>query len=287
VLFFDRLDQALTRSLRDGKPPAVLYVDLDRFKTVNDSLGHDAGDQVLLAVADRLRAAIRAQDTACRLGGDEFAVLCEAVDETDEVLRVGRRIARAVDAPLEVTISPPHQETTTSAIAVRASVGVAIATRGQRATDVVRDADQAMYAAKGQGGGQVQLFSPAVRQRSSRQLDLELSLRRIVGTAAGQVPSALGGIELHYQPIVALGTGRIVGLEALVRWHHQHLGAVPARELIATAELSGLIVPLGAALLSDACRRIRTWAQDNGLPGLDLCVNVSTLQLVDPSFLSW
>jgi diguanylate cyclase (GGDEF)-like protein len=285
VLFFDRLDQALARTQRDGPAPGVIYVDLDRFKTINDSLGHDAGDQVLLAVADRLRSAIRLEDTACRLGGDEFAVLCEATDDASEAVRIGRRIVRAINAPLEVTGRTPGGDTTTGTVSMHASVGVAVARPGQRPTDVLREADQAMYNAKGRGGDRVQRYSPDLRGSGDRQALLEVSLRRLVGGTSGQLPSSLGELYLAYQPIVSLDTGQLVGLEALVRWPHPQLGAVSAAELIGTAEVTGLIVPLGAALLSEACRNTSPWVRGDGGSSIDLCVNVSALQLTDPSFL--
>jgi diguanylate cyclase (GGDEF)-like protein len=284
VLFFDRLEQALARQDRGGAPPSVIYLDIDRFKTINDSLGHAAGDQVLLAVADRLRSAIRLEDTACRLGGDEFAVLCEATGATGEAVRVGRRIARAIGAPLEVPASPAVGDEASATVSVHASVGVAIAEQGQRPTDVLRDADQAMYAAKARGGDRIQLYSTSLKGPTDRQAQLEVSLRRLLGGGTGQLPSSLGGVHLVYQPIVALGSGRIVAVEALVRWRHPQLGAVSAPELITAAELAGLIVPLGAVLLSEACRTTRLWALGEDDGGLDVCVNVSALQLADPSF---
>jgi diguanylate cyclase (GGDEF)-like protein len=285
VLFFDRLDQALVRARRDGPVPAVIYVDLDRFKTINDSLGHDAGDQVLLAVADRLRTAIRLEDTACRLGGDEFAVLCEATDDATEAVRIGRRIVRAINAPLEVTGRTREGEPTSCAVSMHASVGVAVAQPGQRSTDVLRHADQAMYEAKDRGGDRVQRYSSDLRGSGDRQALLEVSLRRLVGSG-GQLPSTLRELYLAFQPIVSLDTGQLVGLEALVRWPHPQLGPVSATELIGTAEVTGLIVPLGAALLSEACRTTSRWARGDGGMGIDLCVNVSALQLTDPNFLA-
>jgi diguanylate cyclase (GGDEF)-like protein len=289
ALFLDHLEQAIARARRTGHHPAVVFIDLDRFKTVNDSLGHEAGDEVLRAVAKRLTEAVRGQDTVARLGGDEFAVLCDAPTRPEVAERLAARIAEAVATPIAVTArvmgtDRRHQVT------VHASVGLASVTndRPMRAIDVLRDADMAMYAAKAEGGDGVRVFTDEVRETGQRRMRLEVALRTLLEDAVddGVDDGRHGaqGFRLVYQPIVQLGTGRIVGVEALVRADHPDLGDVDAAELVTTAENAGLIVPLGMALLVQACAAAAGWRDLPGAEDLVVAVNVSPVQLSEPGF---
>ncbi len=289
ALFLDHLEQAIARAQRTGHHPAVVFIDLDRFKTVNDSLGHEAGDEVLRAVAVRLQEVVRGQDTVARLGGDEFAVLCDAPTRPEVAEQLAARIARTVAEPISVTpqvpgSTPGHDHRVT----VRASVGLATVGGEHpiRATDLLRDADMAMYDAKAEGGGRVRLFTDEVRETGHRRMHLELVLRALLDDVDGGPPheDVAKSFRLVYQPIVTLDTGRIVGVEALVRANHADLGQIGAEELISAAENTGLIAPLGHALLVQACEAAVGW---RGLPGAEdivLAVNVSPVQLSDPGF---
>jgi diguanylate cyclase (GGDEF)-like protein len=304
ALFLDHLEQAIARASRTGNHPAVVFVDLDRFKTVNDSLGHEAGDEVLRAVAERLQSSVRGQDTVARLGGDEFAVLCDAPTRPEVAESLAERMANAIAKPITVTAqvpgSVPGRE---HRVTVHASVGVASVTGEQRirATDLLRDADMAMYAAKADGGDRVRAFTEEVRDIGHRRMRLELVLRALLedhedeeavratssfpGTS---LPEAVAvgreGFRLVYQPIVELGTGRIVSVEALVRADHPDLGEVEAAELVMAAENAGVIVPLGLTLLAQACEAAVSWRGFPGAEDLIVAVNVSPVQLSDPTF---
>lgn len=292
VLFLDHLEQAIARAGRTGHHPTVLFIDLDRFKTVNDSLGHEAGDEVLRAVADRLTQEVRRQDTVGRLGGDEFAVLCDAPSRPQVTEQLAERIATAIGEPITVTASVPGSPVGREhEVSVRASVGVASINGEQRprAADILRDADMAMYAAKARGGGQVQAFTDDVQRTGHRRMRLELALRalleqdQLVG-ANGSTRQMPEGMRLVYQPIVELQGGRVLGVEALVRWRHRDLGDVGAAELIATAENAGLIDALGTVLLREACRAGGRWRSSPETRQLTVAVNVSPIQLSAPGF---
>ncbi len=263
ALFLDRLNHALARAAREGARLAVLFVDLDRFKNVNDSLGHSAGDELLVGVAHRLRACLPPDHTAARLGGDEFAVVLENVTDDEQVTAIARQIIDRLRAPF---ILSGHEAF------VDASVGIAFNTDAEDdGQDLIRSADLAMYQAKKTGRGQYEIFHPALRARFLRSLELEGSLRHAVDE---------GDFVLHYQPIVELSTGRIAGVEALVRWRHAEQGLIHPPEFIPLAEDTGLILPIDRWVLGDACRQVSAWNAERvgGLP-LTVSVNLSARQL--------
>jgi diguanylate cyclase (GGDEF)-like protein/PAS domain S-box-containing protein len=259
VVFHDRLAHALARAERSESAVAVLFLDLDRFKLVNDGLGHEAGDRLLVQIAQRLAARLRASDTVARLGGDEFVVLIEDVEGDDDVAAAVARVRDALSEPFEI-------DGTT--IYVTASVGVAVARTADEMGDVMRGADDAMYRAKQTGRGTVAYESALPVQSAATRLSRVTALHR-----------ALERDELvvHYQPIVTLPDGRPVGLEALVRWRHPELGLLPPGEFVPLAEDCGLIVPLGWRVLQHAVERLRRST-------VDVAVNVSARQLADEQF---
>jgi len=264
ALALDRLDQALARRHRDGTDVAVLALDLDRFKNINDSFGHAAGDEVLLELAPRLRASVRPTDTLARLGGDEFVVVCGDADARTAA-GVAERLAAAVSRPLELR-SGEHF--------FSVSIGIAVSSNLQdTAESLLRDADAALYRAKDRGRGRYEVFDEAMRSRVMGRLHTERELRR-----------ALDRDELvvWYQPVIDLCTGRPVATEALVRWEHPERGLVSPLEFIPVAEETGLIADLGLLVLERACAQTARWQRD-GLP-LGVSVNVSGRQAVNPAF---
>ncbi len=266
ALFEDRLAQALARARRQDQPVAVLFLDLDDFKTINDSLGHSSGDELLRAVASRIADVARITDTAARLGGDEFAVLLELTDDKKDAERVARRLLEELAPPIVVG----ERE-----LRVGASIGVAVSDGALTVDEILRNADTAMYAAKEAGKGTVRVFETGMHKRVLHRLELSGELQRAIET---------GEMVLDYQPIVDIDHGRMVGCEALVRWAHPVRGRLSPSEFIDLAEDTGLIVPLGAWVLDTACARAARWQRQ--FPALDLTVsvNVSTRQLRDPSF---
>jgi diguanylate cyclase (GGDEF)-like protein/PAS domain S-box-containing protein len=265
ALFRDRLEHALARRNRNQHPVAVLLLDLDDFKVVNDSLGHAAGDRLLVLVAERLHGRLRAADTTARLGGDEFAVLLDDPAAEDEATRVAERLIDALAAPYQLD----GRE-----LFVRASIGVALASRtGQPADELLRDADMAMYAAKAQSRGGYQIFQPALHEAAVGRLALEADLQR--GIEEGQ-------FALRYQPILELASGRLMGLEALLRWRHPERGWVAPLDFIPAAEASGQIVPIGRFVLRQACRQAVAWQARFPTRPLRMSVNVSARQLHEP-----
>jgi diguanylate cyclase len=246
ALFYDRLGQALARLDRHDGALAVLFCDLDRFKVVNDSLGHGAGDRLLVAVARRLLSALRAGDTAARFGGDEFVVLCEDVEGELQAIAVAERIAAALQEPFRLGEGME--------VHVRTSIGIALATdSGARAEALIRDADAAMYRAKERGRAGYEVFDDEMRDRAVRRLETETSLHRALER---------GELTLCYQPQVRLATGDLVGVEALVRWSHPERGPISPADFVALAEETGLIVPIGAWILEAACRQAALWAAE-------------------------
>ncbi len=268
-LFSDRVNHALVRRSRSGMGVAVLFLDLDGFKLVNDSLGHAAGDEVLAAVGTRLRSCMRATDTIARLGGDEFAILLEDVEEDAEAVVAAERVIAALAQPLAL----PGRE-----VSVRASIGAAVdrGEPGVTAVDLLRNADTAMYQAKATARGRLALFEPAMHARQLVRLELEGELREALD--AGQ-------LRLVYQPIVVLATGEIIGAEALLRWDRAGAPIGPD-QFIPLAEETGDIVPIGRWVLAEACRQARHWQQETRLADFAISVNTSGRELAEPGFVA-
>ena len=262
ALFLERVRHAVARTRRTGQDFAVLFLDLDDFKTINDGLGHAAGDEVLAAVGERLSSAARAADVVARFGGDEFAVLLEESGGAQGAADASDRLLAALSVPLHVA----HRE-----LVLRASVGVSIGGPGANADDVIRDADAAMYIAKRERSGGYRIFEPAMHDGVVARLELRADLERAI---------AGGELELHYQPVVALGDGRPAGLEALLRWHHPVRGLVGPDEFIPLAEETGLIVEIGRWVLLEACRQAAALQREIPAdPPLGMSVNLSVVQL--------
>ncbi len=243
VLFKDRVEHALQRAAGGTASPAVLFIDLDNFKAVNDSLGHSAGDWLLIEVAARLTGCLRPADTVARLGGDEFAVLLD--DEVARPMTVADTILSAFTQPFSVQGTD---------ILVTMSIGIATMLPHQGADDVLRNADLALYRAKGEGKACAASFEPAMHVAARRRLEMEAELRRAIN-GEGET----GNLVLFYQPIARMSTGRMFGFEALVRWQHPERGMLEPLDFISLAEETGLIVPLGRWVLREACRQTREW----------------------------
>jgi diguanylate cyclase (GGDEF)-like protein len=255
TLFLDRLEQALRRARRRGPDSgaAVLFLDLDRFKVVNDSLGHHAGDELLQSVALRLDAALRPGDTVARMGGDEFTVLLEDVSDPREASIVAERVLATLADPFPIAGRELH---------VSGSIGIALAGPEVDPEELIRDADVAMYRAKAEGKARHAVFDAHMHRHVLARLDLETDLRRAIEA---------GALQVHFQPIVRTTSGEVTGFEALCRWQ------VDPSEFVAVAEETGLIVPLGRFVLREAARRAAEW-------DACVCVNVSGRQLADPGF---
>jgi len=266
VLFRDRVSHALERQQRDRKPVAVLFMDLDDFKTINDSLGHAAGDVLLREVGDRIRETLRGPDTAARLGGDEFAVLLEDGGDGIQAADVAERLIGAL-------VDPFHLES--KEVFVRASIGIAVVEADDAPVDgvesLMRNADVAMYMAKEKGKNRYQMFEPAMHETALKRLELKADLQRALEH---------GEFILQYQPVIELDTGRVSGVEALIRWIHPERGLVPPLDFIPLAEETGLIVPIGRWVLEEACRYAaglhERFPSD---PPLHMAVNLSAKQL--------
>jgi diguanylate cyclase (GGDEF)-like protein len=272
ALLYDRLAQAVSRAGRRGQVVAVLFCDLDRFKLVNDSLGHGAGDQLLVAVAWRLQELLRAGDTAARFGGDEFVVLCEDVGGESHAIAVAERITDALEAPF---VAGGEQ------VFVRASIGIALAADPRaRPEALIRDADAAMYRAKERMTSSYEVFDGDLRARTVVRMQTEHALHRAL---------VRGELTLHYQPQVQLASGAVSGVEALVRWEHPERGLLGPEAFIPAAEETGLIVPLGLWVLETACRQSALWAARRRAARGDtrqvtMGVNLSPRQCSDPAF---
>jgi diguanylate cyclase (GGDEF)-like protein len=266
-LFTDHLRVALERARQNDEYLfCVLFLDLDRFKNINDSLGHPCGDELLILVARRLEACIRQTDMVARFGGDEFAILLDGMHDSSVAMSVAEKVQQTISAPFKLH---NHEAVTT------ASIGVALSTNNYaEAEDVIRDADTAMYRAKEHGKARYEIFDTAMHTRAVTLLRLESDFRR-----------ALENEELcvYYQPIVSIGTGELHGFEALVRWQHPERGLVLPNDFIPLAEETGLIVPLGLSVLREACHQLREWQEHSVLNRyLIMSVNLSGKQLMQP-----
>jgi diguanylate cyclase (GGDEF)-like protein/PAS domain S-box-containing protein len=270
TLLLERLEEAVQRAARRQSRVAVLFLDLDHFKVVNDSLGHGLGDRLLVAMAERLRDALRPGDTVARFGGDEFVVLCEDLMHREDATAIARRVTDAVSGAF--TIGDRE-------VFVGVSIGIAFAEQGgvEPAT-LISDADAAMYQAKAKGRARWEVFDSAMRKSAVDRLDIENSLRRAIDRRE---------LRVHYQPIIALDSGTIRGVEALLRWEHPERGLLGPGEFITVAEETGLIVPIGAWVLDAACRQVQRWqAMIPGAAHLSVAVNLSGRQLSHPSLVA-
>jgi diguanylate cyclase (GGDEF)-like protein len=268
TLLADRLTRALARGARTGSHVAVLCVDLDHLKRINDSLGHRAGDELLRAVGPRLQEVLRPGDTVARFAGDGFTVVCEAVTTPDHAAALARRVLEAFEAPFEVAGGTRS---------VSASIGVVLARpgSGQDPDELIADSEAAMYRAKERGRRRHEFFDATLRGRMRERLELEEDLRRALAEGAGE-------LWVAYQPIHRLADGRMTGVEALARWDHPRRGPVPPAEFVPVAESSGLIVELGRHVLSTACAQVARWQADTPADALALNVNLSARQIPDP-----
>ena len=270
ALFMDHLKLALGRAERHSTYRcAVLFLDLDRFKVINDSLGHTVGDQLLIGVARRLEAAVRPGDTVSRLGGDEFTVLLDDIKEDGEAEVVAERLQQQMAPAFNLG---GHEVFTT------VSIGVALSTTGyHRPEDILRDADTAMYRAKQLGKARYEVFDQAMHARAMDRLGLERDMRRAVERRE---------LFLEYQPIVSLATGSLRGFEALVRWQHPERGLIHPAKFIPIAEETGMIIPIGKWVLAEACRQMSRWQKLSNLEGpLPISVNLSSRQFLQPDLL--
>jgi diguanylate cyclase (GGDEF)-like protein len=274
AVVIDRLEHALSRSRRTQELLAVLFIDLDRFKLVNDSLGHDSGDAVLRAVARRLSEVVRESDTVARLAGDEFVVISEDLRDTAHAVAAAERVVASLSQPIEISADGTSHEVT-----IGASVGIAFVTgvTDASASDLLRDADVAMYRAKQRGRGRVEIFDESLSAAVEHRAQIQHDLRRAIDSDE---------LLVYYQPIIDTLRSTIVGFEALVRWQHQTRGFLTPDQFIPIAEECGLIVPLGAKVLLDACRQAAEWrATVPGQEQLRISVNVSAAQFAHPTFI--
>jgi diguanylate cyclase (GGDEF)-like protein/PAS domain S-box-containing protein len=270
ALFMDRPGYALTRAGRLETNIAVLFTDLDNFKVINDSLGHKAGDQLLIAVAKRLKTCLRPEDTVARLGGDEFTILLERVASVSDAAEVAERIAKELQPPF-VLDGQEIFATTSTGIAVSSSAW-------EQPADLLRHADLAMYRAKGKGKARYELFEPRMSIDALERLGLETELRRALRREEFRV---------YYQPEILLESGEIIGMEALARWEHPERGLLLPREFLTIAEESNLILPIGQWVLREACSQLRTWQEQYpSTAPLVMGVNLSTREFFQPSFIA-
>ena len=266
MLFNDRLARAIALARRYGRRLALLFLDCDRFKHINDTLGHAVGDQVLRTIARRLMASVRESDTVCRHGGDEFLILLSEVDHSEDASLTAQKVVTSVAEPI---VLGGHE------LSLSASIGISVYPEdGQDAQSLIMRADTAMYHAKNTGRNRVVFYRADMEAPEVKRSSIESELRRALDD---------GQFELYYQPTIDLQTGRISGAEALMRWRHPSRGILQPDEFIPAAEASTLIIPMGRWALHEACRQARRW-QDQGLKPIPIAVNVSALQFRTPGF---
>ena len=269
TLFRDRLERALAHADRHNQQVAVLFLDLDNFKVINDSLGHHVGDQLLVEVANRLRDCLRGSDTVARLGGDEFTCLLEEIEQETEATMVAERIGRALAAPVRIAERD---------VFVSASIGLALNGRRGDPDTLLRSADMAMYQSKASGKARHSIFDAGMKRRAVERLELETDLRQALD---------LHQFRVHYQPIHLLSDGRLAEVEALVRWQRPGYGLVAPLSFIPVAEETGLIVPIGRWVLHEACAQAKAWHTEfPTLPPLIMSVNLSARQFQDAELLN-
>jgi diguanylate cyclase (GGDEF)-like protein len=265
-LFTDRLSQSVIHARRTHRPLAIMFVDLDHFKTINDTVGHTGGDELLLEMSHRLRACVRDDDTVARFGGDEFTIMLNELRQPEDAAPIAEKILAAVQEPLTIA---------GLSVEISASIGIAIyPTDGADSDALLRNADSAMYRAKEAGRNTYQLCTDEMKRRATERLSLETRLRRAIQEDQ---------LTMHYQPQISLATGRIIGAEALIRWNDPERGLVHPSAFVPLAEESRLILPIGEWVLRTACRQMREWQTD----GLDLervSVNLSARQLQQQDF---
>ena len=267
MLLNDRVSQAIVLAQRRTKKVAVLFLDLDGFKHINDSLGHPIGDKLLQSIAKRLVDCVRGSDTVSRQGGDEFVVLLSEMEQSEDAAITAVRMLRAVAEAHSIDQHDLH---------VTTSIGVSVyPDDGQDAETLIKNADTAMYQAKENGRQNYQFFKPAMNVRAVERQSIEESLRRALERQE---------FALHYQPKINLRTGEITGAEALIRWTHPTRGPVPPAQFIPVAEECGLILPMGNWVLREACKQARAWT-DAGLPSPTMAVNISAMEFRDEHFL--
>ena len=267
LLLNDRVGQAISIARRHDYEVAVLFLDVDGFKHINDSLGHPAGDKLLKSIAERLLGCVRASDTVSRQGGDEFVVLLSEVEHAEDTAILARRMLAELTKPHAIDQRELH---------ITASIGVSVyPDDGNDAETLIKNADTAMYQAKAKGQQSYQFFKPAMNERAVERQSIEEGLRRALERQE---------LILHYQPKVELSTRRITGAEALIRWNHPTRGLVLPTQFISVAEDCGLIQPIGRWVLREACRQAQAWAEA-GLPALTMAVNVSAIEFRHDTFL--
>lgn len=271
AFFMEQLERAVKQTQRHSQYLfAVLFIDLDRFKIVNDSLGHEVGDQLLGAIAHQLHSLVRATDIVARLGGDEFVILLEPIEEVNDAVRVADRIVQELSAPIDLS---------NRQVFISASVGIALSSPDySQATDILRDADIAMYRAKNRGKACFEIFNERMYTQALDRLQLENDLRQAIANQQ---------LQVFYQPIVNIQSGKLSGFEALGRWPHPQRGFIPPTEFIPIAEETGLIIPLGEWILQSACQQMATWLQTYpSAVKYTISVNMSIKQLKDPNLLT-